>query len=67
MIVFIALVLHGAWGAWDEIIPIVLAVIFTGLVVFALWYSRHLKADVESSETETDQNEDHPYKLSSPR
>ncbi len=55
MTLFISLLLHGAWGAWDEIIPIVLAVIFTGLIVFAVWYSRRLKADIESSDTERDE------------
>lgn len=55
MTLFVAQVFHGAWGAWDEIIPILLAVLFTGLIVFAVWYSRRLKADVESSDTESDE------------
>lgn len=55
MNLFIAQLFHGAWGAWDEIIPIVVAVLFTAAIIFAIWYSRRLKADVEEPEAEPEQ------------
>ena len=55
MTFFVAQIFHGAWGAWDEIIPILLAVIFTAVVIFAVWYSRRLKAEVEEPAARPDQ------------
>lgn len=55
MTLVIAYLFHGAWGVWDEIIPIVVAVLFTAAIIFAVWYSRRLKADVEKPETESEQ------------
>lgn len=54
MTFFVAQIFHGAWGAWDEIIPILLAVLFTAVVIFAVWYSRRLKAEVEEPAAKPD-------------
>lgn len=55
---------HGALGAWDELIFLGIAVIFTGMVIYTWFKSRSLEPeliDTESSQAEfsDEQSQDH--------
>lgn len=55
---------HGALGAWDELIFLGIAVIFTGMVIYTWFKSRSLEPeliDTESSQPDASDEQSHDH------
>lgn len=47
----IPLLAHAAFGIWDEVLFIGIAIIFTGLLIYSWWKSRSFEAELDEVES----------------